>query len=60
MIKFVHKFEEGFMENKGLCKTCSNDKTCSFPRHFPVIICEEFDIIIGETETKREKKKGKK
>jgi len=32
------------MENKGLCNTCINDKDCSFPRKFPVYLCEEFDI----------------
>ncbi len=48
------------MESKGLCITCVHDKTCSFPRKFPVIQCEEFDIITRETETKEEKSKGKK
>jgi hypothetical protein len=30
------------MQRKGLCITCINDKTCTFPRRFPVIQCEEF------------------
>ena len=30
------------MQNKGLCVTCSYDETCSFPRRFPVLQCEEF------------------
>lgn len=30
------------MENKGLCGTCNVDKTCVFPRQFPVLQCEEF------------------
>lgn len=31
------------MENKGLCSTCNADKTCVFPRRFPVLQCEEFN-----------------
>ncbi len=30
------------MVKKGLCITCVNDKTCTFPRKFPVWQCEEF------------------
>jgi len=30
------------MENKGLCLTCRDDKTCCFSRSFPVLECEEF------------------
>ena len=30
------------MVKKGLCITCANDKTCTFPRKFPVWQCEEF------------------
>ena len=30
------------MVKKGLCETCVNDKTCTFPRKFPVWQCEEF------------------
>ncbi|MDD5436833.1 MAG: hypothetical protein PHX20_04740 [Candidatus Omnitrophica bacterium] len=30
------------MDKKGLCCTCTNDKSCSFPRKFPVVQCEEF------------------
>ena len=30
------------MINKGLCSTCRDDKTCCFPRAFPVLECEEF------------------
>jgi len=48
------------MENRGLCITCVNDKTCCFPRKFPVIQCEEFNITTRETEKKFEEKKGKK
>ena len=33
------------MQNKGLCSTCLSDGTCSFLRKFPVIMCEEFDIM---------------
>lgn len=33
------------MESKGLCKTCVHDKGCSFPRRFPIYLCEEFDIL---------------
>lgn len=28
--------------SKGLCDTCVSDKTCSFPRRFPVHACDEF------------------
>jgi hypothetical protein len=31
-----------FVKKRGLCNTCTNDKTCTFPRRFPVIQCEEF------------------
>jgi hypothetical protein len=37
-----------------------HDKTCSFPRKFPVIQCEEFDIIAPEAETKKAKSRDKK
>jgi len=30
------------MEKKGLCISCNSDKTCSFARRFPVLLCEEF------------------
>ena len=57
---------EANMENKGLCNTCINDKDCSFPRKFPVYLCEEFDIdslklektkIIEETKSKKKSEK---
>jgi hypothetical protein len=31
------------MNNKGLCLTCNEDKTCVFQRRFPVLECEEFN-----------------
>jgi hypothetical protein len=30
------------MKKKGLCSVCLNDKSCTFPRKFPVLQCEEF------------------
>lgn len=30
------------MEQRGLCSTCTHDKSCTFPRKFPVWHCEEF------------------
>jgi hypothetical protein len=39
---------------KGLCSTCANDKTCTFPRKFPVIQCVEFTVEEPEP-TKPEK-----
>ena len=30
------------MIEKGLCKICIHDKTCTFPRQFPVLQCEEY------------------
>lgn len=52
--------KEGTMEKKGLCMTCISDKTCSFPRKFPVIICEEFGIITRETNSRKYKVKRKR
>ncbi|MFA5275572.1 MAG: hypothetical protein WC417_01605 [Candidatus Omnitrophota bacterium] len=31
------------MENRGLCQTCVNDKTCIFSRKPTILQCEEFD-----------------
>lgn len=31
-----------FVNRKGLCDTCIYDKSCSFPRKFPVHACDEF------------------
>jgi hypothetical protein len=31
------------MLNKGLCSTCISGVSCTFPRKFPVVQCEEFD-----------------
>ncbi len=36
------------MQKKGLCITCINDKTCTFPRKFPVWQCEEFSDYVSE------------
>lgn len=36
------------MQNKGLCNTCVKDKECSFPRKFPMFLCDEFDIPLIE------------
>jgi len=30
------------MLNKGLCSTCASDASCTFPRKFPLVFCEEF------------------
>ncbi len=30
--------------NKGLCRTCDFDATCTFNRIFPLFFCEEFFI----------------
>lgn len=30
------------MIKKGLCETCIYDKTCGYPRKFPVHACDEF------------------
>ena len=30
------------MKNQGLCRTCVNDRDCTFPRKLPVWHCEEF------------------
>lgn len=30
------------MKGRGLCSTCVHDKDCTFPRRFPVLLCEEF------------------
>jgi len=35
------------MQTKGLCTNCVNDKTCTFPRRFPVWQCEEFEECSG-------------
>jgi sporulation-control protein spo0M len=35
------------MQKKGLCTNCVNDKTCTFPRRFPVWQCEEFEECSG-------------
>lgn len=35
------------MQTKGLCTTCFNDETCTFPRRFPVWQCEEFEDCGG-------------
>ena len=40
------------MVKKGLCITCANDKTCTFPRKFPVWQCEEFSEYVTKAETK--------
>jgi len=32
------------MIKKGLCSICIEDKTCTFPRQFPVLQCEEYRI----------------
>jgi hypothetical protein len=45
------------MESKGLCQTCSNDKTCSFDRKYPVNFCEEFSINQPAKQAKQKKKK---
>lgn len=31
------------MDNKGLCQSCVNDKSCIFSRKPPILQCEEFD-----------------
>ena len=36
------------MQKKGLCITCTNDKTCIFPRKLPVWQCEEFSDYVTE------------
>ena len=48
------------MENRGLCVTCVHDKTCSFPRKFPVIQCEEFETITQKIGMEKEKVTNKK
>ena len=48
------------MEKKGLCITCANDKTCIFPRKFPVWQCEEFSEYVTKAETKQIEIKKKK
>jgi len=35
------------MQTKGLCTTCVNDETCTYPRRFPVCQCEEFEECSG-------------
>ncbi len=35
------------MENKGLCISCNSDKTCVFPRRFPVLHCEEYSDYVN-------------
>lgn len=41
------------MVRKGLCISCVNDKTCAFPRKFPVWQCEEFSDFVSLKPTKR-------
>ena len=48
------------MVKKGLCITCANDKTCTFPRKFPVWQCEEFSEYVTKAETKQIEIKKKK
>ncbi len=38
------------MENKGLCSTCVHDPSCTFPRKFPVLYCEEFTTKRAKTD----------
>jgi len=48
------------MVEKGLCITCESDKSCTFPRTFPVLQCEEFTIEkIKDTKGKKRKSKKK-
>ena len=47
------------MEEKGLCRTCEEDKSCTFARKFPVLQCEEFTLEKVK-DTKRKKRKLKK
>lgn len=44
------------MLNRGLCITCTFDKTCVFSRHFPVLYCEEFnsDDLNGKFKSKKQ------
>ena len=43
------------MKNKGLCVTCNYDVTCCFPRRFPVLECEEFDVGKSASKVKKAK-----
>jgi len=47
------------MQNKGLCITCANDKTCTFPRKLPVWQCEEFSEYVTKATKQIEIKKKK-
>ncbi len=37
------------MQRKGLCLNCVNDETCTFPRRFPVVNCQEYECVNDQT-----------
>mgnify|MGYP001118301026 CR=1 FL=1 len=47
------------MEKKGLCSTCVNDEGCTFPRKFPVLQCEEFEVFKPKPEKVKKAKQKK-
>lgn len=45
------------MPEKGLCLNCKNDSTCTFPRRFPVVECEEYECDSQQIARKPPKRK---
>ncbi|MFH1353011.1 MAG: hypothetical protein ABIH68_05495 [bacterium] len=47
------------MKKKGLCASCENSETCTFPNKDPVYFCDEFKIM-GRLPKKKSLKKKKR
>ncbi|MFH1958427.1 MAG: hypothetical protein ABIJ15_08140 [bacterium] len=51
------------MKKKGLCASCENSETCTFPNKDPVYFCDEFNLTprpACKRVSKSKKKKSKK